>query len=201
MSPLSARDRRALRLGSWIVLPALAWSLLVRPGLSDVDVLRDTLAAERPRLQRERGAIAALEATPAVRTSTATPDSLARALRPRLFTGRDDVIASAALAAYVGEVAEAHDVLLQSATTRPTTRGTAGVRAVHVEVRAEGDITGLVRFLDALERGLPLVQVQALEVETRARTEEEDGPEPLALRATITGYADPVDMSATRPRP
>jgi len=186
---LSARDRRALTLGAWIALPALAVALVVRPAVSQLGEVHDALAAERLLLARERAALA---------DARADVDGAARE-RPvadRLFSGQDDVMATAALASYVGGLAEAQDVWVQSATTLDAVRDASGVRQLRVSVRAEGDVAGVVRLLDALERGRYLVRVDHLEVAVTPAERSGDGSEPLVVRATLTGFAAPAREGA-----
>lgn len=181
---LSARDRRALALGAWIVLPALLLALVIRPGVARLNDVRDTLAAERLLLARERTAIAEARAA-------RDGAERERPVAERLFTGRDDVMATAALASYVGGLAEAQDVWVQSASTLDAQRDASGVRRLRVSVRAEGDVTGIVRLLDALDRGRYLVRVDDLELAVTPAERTVDGSEPLVLRATVTGFAAP----------
>jgi hypothetical protein len=186
---LSARDRRALALGAWIAVPALLVALVLRPALAQLSDLRDTLAAERLLLARERAALAEARAQ---RLDTERE----RPVAERLFSGRDDVIATAALASYVGDLAEAQDVWVQSATTLDADRDASGVRQLRVSMRAEGDVTGVVRLLDALERGRFLVRVDNLEIAVTPAERSGDGSEPLVVRATLTGFAAPTREDA-----
>ncbi len=184
LQQLSVRDRRALTIGAWIVLPALFLALVVRPAVAQLNELRDTLAAERLLLTRERAALADVRAV-----DNATERE--RPVAERLFSGRDDVIATAALAAYVGDVAESHEVWVQSATTLDALRDASGLRRLRVSVRAEGDIAGVVRLLDALDRGRYLVRVDDLDIAVTPAERSTDGSEPLVVRATVTGFAGP----------
>jgi hypothetical protein len=185
LTRLSTRDRRALRLGAWIVLPALFVAFVVRPGVAQVSALRDALDVERRLLSREQAAIAAARLHTDNRAS-APPVAL------QLFTGRDDVMATAALASYVGDLAEAQDVWMQSATTQASERDDTGVRRLRVAVRAEGDVAGLVRLLDALDGGRYLVRIDELEVSVTPSERSSDGSEPLVLRAALSAYATPT---------
>jgi hypothetical protein len=111
-----------------------------------------------------------------------------RATRPRLFEGRDDVMASAELASYVGEVAHGTRVWLQDASTRPASPMVDGVRTLHVEIRAESDLLGTLMFIQALERGDKLVRIDRLDISRAPRSDEKD-VETLSLAATISGFA------------
>src|SRR5581483_3969510 len=93
-------------------------------------------------------------------------DSAMRVMRPRLFEGKDDVMASAELASYLGEVAQRVRVWLQDASTRPATPAAqgGGVRSLHVEIRAESDLQGALMFLQALELGDKLIRIDRLDI-------------------------------------
>jgi hypothetical protein len=119
-------------------------------------------------------------------------------MRPRLFEGRDDVMASAELAAYLGDVAQSSRVWLQDAATRPAVAATDGVRTLRVEIRAESDLMGTLNFLQSLERGEKLVRVERLDISRVARSDEKD-VETLSITATIAGFA--VNDSTTVPAP
>jgi type II secretory pathway component PulM len=180
---LGDRDRRALTLLAVVAAGALAWTFAMRPAWQRIGTLRDQLAAERGLLGRERAALS-------------RPDGEAgREAVPVLFTGRDDAIAAAALAELAGTLAEAHDLWVQAATTGEARVTPDGVRLVRVDVRAEGDVQGIAGWLAALERGPHAVQVGTLEV-SAAPTTGDDDTEPLAVRATLIGYAAPASMAS-----
>lgn len=185
---LGDRDRRALHLGAWILLPALFFVYGVKPYFAALETARDALAAERLALGRERAAVQAAVDNPGMQQLA---DSMVRVMSPRLFAGRDDVIATAELVSHLGDVAREHDVWLQNATTRPSEVGEAGVRTLHVAVRAESDLQGVLRFLRALESGEKLIRVERLDISVTPNIFSETGIEPVTISATITGYAMP----------
>ncbi len=191
MSPrlnMSARDRRALTLGALVLLPSLFFIWGVKPFLATLSESRDFLSVERAALSRERAAVSAAQRNPGMQQLA---DSLMRAMSPRLFAGRDDVIATAELVSHLGAVAEEHNVWLQNATTRPAEVGEAGVRTLHVALRAESDLEGLLRFLQALEHGDKLLRVDRLDISIAAGSFVADGVEPVSISASIMGYAIP----------
>ncbi len=193
---LGARDRRALLIGAAVLLPALLYVWGIRPFHAALGDARGLLAAERLTLSRERAAVRAAAENPGLQQLA---DSLVRTASSRLFTGRDDVIATAELVSHLGTVARVHDVWLQNATTRPSSVSEAGVRTLHVALRAESDIEGLLRFLRALESGNKLIVVERLDVSVASNAFGESGVEPLAISATITGFALPEAAAASAP--
>jgi hypothetical protein len=183
-STMSRRERRAIVIGAGVVLAgfALIWGRMYRDALADA---RDQLATERATLARERVAVATARQNPQLQHIA---DSAMRSMRPRLFEGKDDVMASAELASYVGDVARRARVWLQDAGTRPATPAAEGVRTLRVEIRAESDLQGALLFLQGLERGDKLVRIDRLDISHAARSDEKDA-EVLSIAATISGFA------------
>lgn len=182
---MSPRDRRAVLLGAVVLLPGLLFVWGWRPYQAALADARDQLATERATLARERAAIATAREHPQLQH---VADSAMRAMRPRLFEGKDDVMASAELASYLGEVAKKSRVWLQDASTRPAVAAAEGVRTLRVEIRGESDLRGTLRFLQALERGDKLVRIDRLDVSRSSRADDEEA-ETLSIAATISGFA------------
>jgi len=184
-STMTPRERRTITIGALVVLPSLLYIWGVRPYRAALSDARDQLATERATLARERAAIATARQNPQLQHIA---DSAMRVMRPRLFEGKDDVMASAELAAYVGDVAQGARVWLQDAGTRPATPAGEGVRTLRVEIRAESDLLGTLMFLQGLERGEKLVRVDRLDISRTVRGDEKDA-ETLSIVATIAGFA------------
>lgn len=182
---MNSRDRRAIVLGAIVLLPGLIFIWGVRPYQAALADARDQLATERGALARERAAIETARRNPRLQH---VADSAMRTMQPRLFEGKDDVMASAELASYLGDVARGARVWLQTANTRPAVTDADGVRTLRVEIRAESDLNGTLKFLQALERGSKLVRVDRLDISRSARGQDEDF-EALAISATIAGFA------------
>lgn len=196
-SAMPSRDRRAVVWGGIVLLLPLLYIWAVRPYRAALSGARDELAAERAALARERAAIATARENPQLQR---VADSAMRAMRPRLFEGKDDVMASAELASYLGEVAANSRVWLQDASTRPAVAIADGVRSLRVDIRGESDLRGVLRFLRALESGAKLVRVERLDLARGARGEEGE-VETLSVTATISGFAvaDGETPAATGP--
>ena len=184
-STMSARDRRAVFRGAIVLLPPLLYIWGLRPYRSALADARDQLRTERETLARERAAVVMARRNPQLQH---VADSAMREMSPRLFAGRDDVMASAELASYLGDVARQTRLFLQDASTRPAGPSTGGVRTLHVELRGESDLLGVLLFLQALERGSKLVRVDRLDISQSPRSDDED-METLAISATVSGFA------------
>jgi hypothetical protein len=192
LATLSPSDRRALMLGAFVVVPSLLYVFGVKPYRAALSDIQQQLIVEREAFAKERAAVAAAQRNPQLRH---VADSAMTATAPRLFVGRDDVIASGEVASYLGDVARASHVWLQDASTRPATSLDGGVRALHVELRGESDLRGILGFLRALETGSKLIRVQRLDISVQPGRSDQPGAETLALSASIVGYAIP-DASA-----
>lgn len=200
-STMKARERRTIVFGATVLLIGLVPIYVVRPYRSALSDARDQLAAEQLTLVRERAAIATARQNPQLQH---VADSAMRGMRPRLFEGRDDVMASSELASYLGDVAHTARVWLQDAGTRPASPTADGVRTLHVEIRAESDLLGTLMFIQALERGEKVVRIDRLDISRAPRSDEKD-VETLSITATISGFAvldslpgGPVAPASTR---
>lgn len=184
-SSLSARERRTVIVGASVAAAGLLFVWGVRPYRTALTEARESLSIESAALARERAAVASARQNPRLLQLT---DSAMRAVRPRLFEGKDDVMASADLASYVGDVARRSRVWMQDAATRPAVAGPDGTRALRVEIRAESDLLGTLLFLQALERGEKLVRVDRLDLVRSQRLGDSD-VEAIAITATLSGFA------------
>ena len=197
-STMSPKDRRAIILGAVVVLPALIFIWGVRPYRAAMTEMRDELETARLALSREKAVVAARPTAPG---GQQTADSALTMVKPRMFEGRDDAIASAQLAAYLGSVARRSRVLMQDANTRPSASSEEGIRTLRVEVRAESDIQGVTTFLHNLDSGQKLVRVDRLEISRVPGLEDKNGYETLSVAATIAGFAFNASADSAPPKP
>ncbi len=193
LSTMSPADRRALTLGAIVLVPSLFFVFAVKPFRAALADVQQQLATESDAFARERAAVSAAKRNPQMQH---VADSAMQAMSPRLFTGRDDVMASAEVASYLGEIARSSHVWLQDASTRPATALDGGVRALHVEIRGESDLRGILEFVKTLESGSKFIRVQRLDISTQPGRSDQPGTETLALSASIVGYAIPDQPAA-----
>ncbi len=189
---MNQRDRRAVVVGTLVLLPFLVFLWGVRPFRAALTDARDQLETERATLARERAALAMATRNPQLQH---VADSVMRGMRPRLFEGKDDVMASSELAGYLGDVAQRSRVWLQDAGTRPAPPAVDGIRTLHVEIRAESDINGALLFLQNLENGEKLVRVDRIDISRTRRSDQQDS-ETLSIVAMISGFAA-ADVSSS----
>jgi hypothetical protein len=193
LSTMSASDRRALFIGAVVLVPSLGYVFGLKPFRAALADVQAQLSVERDAYARERAAVSAAQRNPQMQH---VADSAMQATAPRLFEGRDDVMASAEVATYLGGVARASHVWLQDASTRPATALDGGVRALHVEIRGESDLRGILGFLKSLENGGKLLRVQRLDISAQPGRSDQPGTENLAISASIIGYAIPDPSAA-----
>jgi hypothetical protein len=184
---LSDRDARALRVGAIAVVPALLIQLVLRPYQQTMRGQMDALQSERALLARELGVL----------NDRSSYDSLAveaarvlAATEAQLFSGSDDVVATAALSQFVGDHARRASVLMEQVETRNAQPLGDGLVAIDVAIRGESDLEGVLAFLRNLEYGDKLVTIPEFRAEPEARDETQpDSPAVLGFSVTVRGYA------------
>lgn len=181
---LKDRERKVVFWGALIVIPTLFYYYGVKPFQASLADKRDQLEFERTALVREEAAIAAAKRNPALQ---GVADSLMKLTESRLFSGADDVMASAELGSYLGEVAGNNHVLLSKGTTGVVASTKSNVRTLSDAIGGETDLQGLLEFLQALERGPKLVRVSRLDISRPTR--DADDIETLIFSATVYAYA------------
>lgn len=191
---LAPRDRRAVLVGAWVLLPVLIATLVLRPWAIAASEGRSSTTRERELLLRER-ALLAEAAGDSARLRLA---SLALADdAPRLFAGAEAVTASAELARYVTtqavvsglavRQAETQTVLEDAARADPAARADSSANVLRVAIRASGDAGEVVRFLRLMEDGPRLVRVERIGISRGLAGTSEAGT--LTLTATLAGLA------------
>ncbi len=189
MSPvrrLTPRDRRALLIGAAVLLPVLLLRGVVPPYVRARAALGERVRTQRDLLARELAVLAQARSLPERR---ARADVSLAADAPRLLPGADPYAATAELVGYVGETARRSHVLVQDLQSRSAISPTpaAGLAQIQVELRGQTDFEGVLRVLQALERGAPLVRVDVLAIERTGA--DPGGRETLTLRAAMSGYS------------
>jgi hypothetical protein len=184
---LAPRDRRILLLAGWVLVPALLLGLVIQPYRVALESAKDRLEEERWRLQRELSALAKVG-----EYATLLEDAEGRLNRhgPRLFGGPDGVTATSALAGYVTERARSSQVLVQRIQSRHAEADADETAlTLAVDVRAIGDLEGVIRLIHALEEGEKLVLVERLALERIGRSGESPYEASVSVAATFTAFA------------
>jgi hypothetical protein len=162
---LSERDRRALRLGALVLLPALLWAGAVRPYRAALEDVRDAAAVERALLERELALLAQAASLPAA-VERATDDAARAELR--LVHASNVALAEAELTTYLEGVALLSRVLLQELRGVEPGRGEPALpelRPIRLAVRGESDLEGVVTFLARVEESPLLLRVAGVSLE------------------------------------
>jgi hypothetical protein len=184
---LSPRDRRAVRIGGMLLLPVLAVLLVVLPYLGALAAAREELRMQRGLLVRERSLVAEAAFYPGLMDHA---QALIEREAPRLFAGADEQARTGALAGYLRDQARRGGVHLQELRSPGPSPVDAGVRGITLEVRATGDLEGLLTLLTAVEDGERLVRVERLSLEGGPAGEAPvgAGDGELSLSATVRGF-------------
>ena len=185
---LKERERKVLVWGAVIAVPILLFTFGVKPLWASLTDKQEQLELERTTLVRERAAIAAAKRNPELQH---VADSLMQITSQRLFSGADDVMASAELGSYIGEIAGKNHVLMTSRTTAAVPKTKSTVRTLNQDIRGESDLQGILEFLQALEHGPKLVRISRVDMSRPTR--DADDIETVLFAATITAYALPAE--------
>lgn len=159
---LSERDRRAVTWGGAILVPALAWALVVSPYLAALGEARAGLEQDRALLRREMELLAG---SAGYRRAFEDGAEKLLAAAPRLMGGDDDGAAGAAVAGYLRRLARMGGVHVTRLEPAPSRDAGGGVTALPVGVSGEADLEGLLTLLQMLEAGPKLVNVDELRIE------------------------------------
>jgi Type II secretion system (T2SS), protein M len=159
---LTPRDRRAVTWGGAVLVPALAWTLVVSPYLGALGEAKARLEQDRALLRREMELLA--EAADYRRVFDDGAEKLLAAA-PRLMGGDDDGAAGAAVAGYLRRLARMGGAHVTRVEPGPSRDAGGGVVALPVGVSGESDLEGLLTFLQMLEAGPKLVDVADLRIE------------------------------------
>jgi hypothetical protein len=189
ISSMSQRDRRALFVGGAILIPSLLFVFVAKPYMNALANVREQTEQERDFLTREQ---ALAKRLPTLPTEKSEASQRLRQEAARLFSGDDDLMATGNLAEYVATVADNNGVQLQQSETRNALTVAPGVRALQIEVRADGDVYGILHFLQQLESGDKLVRIGRLVIE-RGRsgvfdTSRVRAADVMSLSASVYGY-------------
>jgi hypothetical protein len=172
-----------LRTGLLILAPLVALKLLILPFVHALGAARDQLNTERGLLRRE---LALLEDTKRYPVVLEAAEGRAKTEIPRLFRGADELSATAALSYYASEQARRTRVLVEQIDARPAVPAGGGLRRLEVSLRMQSDLSGVLSWLDALERGPRLVRVEQIAIERGASSATWES---LDVSCTLVGYA------------
>jgi hypothetical protein len=183
---LSARDRRALRLGVMLAAPALVYVLAAKPYYASVQAAKASLATQRDLLDRERALVAG---APLLPKQTTIVRAAAAQARERLYTDADPITATAALGRDITQAFEDAGIALQHTEAREPVKRPEGLRELTIDLRAEGDFEGILYMLSLLEGDDRLLRVSRVGIERRVgQAGDQNATEVLGIVATVHGY-------------
>ena len=182
LASMRPQDRRALQLGTAVLVAMLGYARVGRPAFEQLAADTQSLAEQQALLGRERALLAVAPGLPAAKRDA---DKAVAGEKTRLFAG-DSVAASAALASYAADAANAAGVRLATVEGRAPVEE-RGVTRLLVDVRGEGSWRQVLAFVRLLESSPQLLDVANLRIERGPRGGPLGG-EMVTLSATIAGY-------------
>jgi hypothetical protein len=185
---LNPRDQRALRWGAFILVPALSYVFAGKPYVRALVEAKEEWHSEQQLLDREQ---ALLNQIPAFDSYLAEANEAFRAEVPRLFLAEDLVVLTAEMGRYVEEAARQSEVLVQQREVADTQSLDGGVLAIRIELRAIGDLEGILGLLHRLETGPKRIHVESLVLD-RSEWQGLSGTDTagvLTFSATLRGYS------------
>lgn len=180
---VSARDRRALFVGTGVVAIAVLTLRVLPTAARTWRGYRDKTLAEATTLAR---AETTLVQAPALRDSVTRTVAAILAMAPALVDGRTPADAQASLQGLVTLAATRHRLKVLGFTPLPdSAAGVLGRVAVHVAL--EGDLAGVADFLATVETGPTLLSVPAVALEAPNPSPEAGSPEVLHVELDVAG--------------
>lgn len=195
LAALGPRDRRALRLGLMTLLPALLYVWVARPVVQSFRTASELVATDRDLLDRELALLSGASAMPAILRQL---DSTILGERSRLFDGSDAISVTAGLSRYVSDRAVQRQVMVQASESRPAADPGHQLLKVSVEVRAIGDLQGVMGWVADLERGPKLVHIEELRITPAQRVGRDESPEEEVLGITLKVSAYAMSSSSVQ---
>lgn len=184
LNGLAPRDRRAILIGVTILFPAIVYVFGVKPYLAALSDVRDRVAIEQVALA---GELDLLEAAGALPDEIQRASAEANRYENRLVRAPSQVLAEAALSAFLESSASRTRVLLEE--IRGGELGgdegpPPGISLIRLHLRGESDLEGVMNFLDEIERSQLLLRVRGLALEPEvarpeSENDEEDNREPV----------------------
>jgi hypothetical protein len=186
MLRMSRRDRRALLVGG-LSVPGLLFGARGLPALhrwqSEARSSAVELSAELARAGRE------LEMLPAALDTLEARNQRFVLLAPALLPGDSPAAAGGALASWIASTASQAGADIGAVYMEVDTGGTGVFTRVSVNADLTGDITGVTRFLAALEAGPMLLAFRELSIDQPDAALPDDRMEALRVRLVLEGLA------------
>jgi hypothetical protein len=191
LNRMAPRDRRAILLGLFILLPAMAYFLGVKPYWAALEGVRDRVAAEGELLARE---LALLEAAPSLPGELERAEAEAAVFEDAMVRAVSGELAESELADLLEEAAFRSRVLLEEIRGGELGRGEEpppGLSVVRLHLRGESDLEGVLTFLDEIERSRLFLRVRGLALEPEmSRPNQENDENNRNVNPIPTGVVD-----------
>lgn len=181
---MTARDRRALGIGSAVLLLALVLRA-VPLGAAALGRLRRDVAERAVLVQRMRADVRSVNA---LADSAADTRRRFVALAPRILAGGTESAATADLTGRLNLLATAHAATLGRTETLPDSTRVGWLRRVTVRVVFESDLRGVLETLDAAARGPVVLAIRSARLAASDPASADAAPEVISAEATVSGW-------------
>jgi type II secretory pathway component PulM len=182
---VSARDRRAIRVGAFIVAPVFVYLLALKPYLSGVRRASDEFQGQQTLLDREEAIAASF---PLIKAESIAVAATQRRAASRAYQMKDTIAPIAAFGRDVTAACEEAGVSVERLEMRDSVEHRAGLQELTIDLRAEGDFKEIVNALARLEANARLIQISRFSIEKLAQSASTAG-ESLSFTAILRGYA------------
>lgn len=181
---MTARDRRALAMGSAVLLVALALRAVPPSGAAIVR-LRGDVAERAALVQRMRSDMRSVNA---LADSAAIVRRRFVALAPRILAGGTESAATADLTGRLNGLATAHATTVDRTETVPDSTRIGWLRQITVRVVFESDLRGVLETLDDAGRGPVVLAVRSVRLAASDPASADAAPEVISAEATVSGW-------------
>ena len=178
------RDRRALVGGAIVMLVMLGSARALPALIARQREIRAEDVEARDMLARERGLIARADQS---RESTLVRGHRMIALAPAILVGDSPNAAGATLAALLSGAAAVSNIRLGTVQLRADSLSHEAFTRVGARVVATGDVRGVLRMLDVLDRGPTLLAVRSVAITQPDPAAGDDRIEALHVELEIEG--------------
>lgn len=182
---MTPRDRRALKVGGWVLLLGVLLFRLLPSGWRAWSAAREELAARRALVAHAEvllGGLDSLEARGRVAREALV------ALAPRLIAGTSEAAAQADLTGRIALIANRERTRLVRTEAIADSTREARLRRVRLRMEVETDWSGLVGFLRGVAADPAVIRVLSIGVRGTDATGPGTGAEVLSAEIEVSGW-------------
>ncbi len=182
---MKPRDRRVIRLGTWVALVGVMAFRVVPWVVRDLHEATESLAGRRELLARARLELAEL---PMLEAAAPGLRSQVVALAPQVLSGSSPTAAAASLSGSLTHLAAENRLWLKEVSPEDDTVTAGTLRRVSAVATLEGDVRGLAGLLSAMVKSPEILGASRLRVVASALAEARTETERLTIQLEVWGW-------------